>query len=155
MVTAARARGLHRAAGHLCGQYPESEDHMHRFIIATAALLLAPATALAVTTTPAQPPTISLTANAAPKCTKLPFRLLSARHKVILRISHSEAASAHAVKHTRLRDVKAGSHTFGWCGKTDAGKAVKPGVYFWRVGATKSAGGAVKWSQFRHVNVTA
>src|SRR6476660_3301224 len=138
MVPAARARGFNRPDGHLCGQYPESEVHMHRFIIATAVLLLFPATALAVTTTPAQPPTISLTANAAPRCTKLPFRLLAARHKVILRISHSQSATAHAVKHTRLRNVKAGSHTFGWCGKTDAGKAVKTGVYFWRVGATKS-----------------
>jgi flagellar hook assembly protein FlgD len=128
---------------------------MHRLIIATAVLLLVPATAFGVTTSPAQPPTISLTASGAPSCTKLPFALLSARHKVILRISHSESASASAVKHTRLRDVKAGNHTFGWCGKTDAGKAVKPGVYFWRVGATKSAGGTVKWSQFRHVNVTA
>ena len=128
---------------------------MHRFIIATVMLLVAPATAFAVTTTPAQPPTISLTAAGAPRCTKLPYALLSLRHKVILRITHTESATARAVKHTRLRDVKAGNHTFGWCGKTDAGKAVKPGVYFWRVGATKSAGGAVKWSQFRHVNVTA
>jgi flagellar hook assembly protein FlgD len=128
---------------------------MHRFIIATAMLLVAPATALAVTTTPAQPPTISLTANGAPRCTKLPFALLSARHKVILRITHTESASARAVKHTRLRAVKAGSHTFGWCGKTDAGKPVKPGTYFWRIGATQKAGGTVGWSQFRHVNVTA
>lgn len=126
---------------------------MHRFIIATAVLLVAPATALGVTTTPAQPPTISLTA--APTCTKLPFALLSARHKVILRVTHTESASARAVKHTRLRDVKAGSHTFGWCGKNDAGKAVKPGTYFWRIGATQKAGSAVAWSRFRHVNVTA
>ncbi len=129
---------------------------MHRFIIATAILLLAPATALAVTTQPAQPPTISLTAaGGVPRCTKLPYQLLSLRHKVILRITRSEAASAKAIKHTRLRDVKAGSHTFGWCGKTDAAKAVKPGVYFWRVGTTQKAGGTVMWSQFRHVNVKA
>ena len=129
---------------------------MHRFIIATAVLLLAPATALGVTTQPAQPPTISLSAaGGVPRCTKLPYRLLSARHKVILRITRSEAASAPAVKHTRLRDVKAGSHTFGWCGKTDVGKTVKTGVYFWRVGATQKAGGTVGWSSFRHVNVTA
>jgi flagellar hook assembly protein FlgD len=129
---------------------------MHRFIIATAILLLAPATALAVTTQPAQPPTISLTSSGGvPRCTKLPYNLTSLRHKVILRISTSESSSARAVKHTRLRDVKAGDHTFGWCGKTDAGKAVKPGVYFWRVGATQKAGSPVKWSQFRHVNVKA
>jgi hypothetical protein len=129
---------------------------MHRFIIATAILLLAPATALAVTTQPAQPPTISLTSSGGvPRCTKLPYNLMSLRHKVILRISTSESSSARAVKHTRLRDVKAGDHTFGWCGKTDAGKAVKPGVYFWRVGATQKAGSPVKWSQFRHVNVKA
>jgi hypothetical protein len=129
---------------------------MHRFIIATAILLLAPATALAVTTQQAQPPTISLSmAGGVPRCTKLPFTLLSLRHKVILRISRSESNTAKAVKHTRLRDVKAGAHTFGWCGKTDLGKAVKPGVYFWRVGTTQKAGAAVTWSQFRHVNVTA
>ena len=58
---------------------------MHRFIIATVMLLVAPATAFAVTTTPAQPPTISLTAAGAPRCTKLPYALLSLRHKVILR----------------------------------------------------------------------
>jgi flagellar hook assembly protein FlgD len=129
---------------------------MHRFIIATAVLLLAPATALGVTTQPAQPPTISLSAaGGVPRCTKLPFNLVSSRHKVILRITRSEASSAKAVKHTRLRDVKAGSHSFGWCGKTDAGKAVKPGVYFWRVGGTQKAGSPVGWSTFRHVNVTA
>jgi flagellar hook assembly protein FlgD len=129
---------------------------MHRFIIATAVLLLAPATAFAVTTQPAQPPTISLTASGGvARCTKLPYNLKSLRHKVILRISRSESNAAKAVKHTRLRDVKAGNHTFGWCGKTDAGKAVKPGVYFWRVGATQKAGSSVKWSQFRHVNVKA
>jgi hypothetical protein len=129
---------------------------MHRFILATAVLLLAPATALAVTTQQAQPPTISLTAaGGVPRCTKLPYTLLSLRHKVILRISRSTAKSAKAVKHTRLRDVKAGSHFFGWCGKTDLGNAVKPGVYYWRVGTTQKAGSAVKWSHFRHVNVTA
>lgn len=129
---------------------------MHRFIIATAVLLLAPATALAVTTQQAQPPTISLTASGGvPRCTKLPYSLKSLRHKVILRISRSEASSAKAVKHSRLRDVKAGSHTFGWCGKNDAGKAVKPGVYYWRVGTTQKAGATVQWSVFRHVNVKA
>jgi flagellar hook assembly protein FlgD len=129
---------------------------MHRFIIATAVLLLAPATALAVTTQQAQPPTISLTASGGiPRCTKLPYNIKSLRHKVILRISRSTAANAKAIKHTRLRDVKAGNHTFGWCGKTDLGNAVKPGVYFWRVGATQKAGSTVKWSQFRHVNVKA
>jgi flagellar hook assembly protein FlgD len=129
---------------------------MHRFIIATAILLLAPATALAVTTQQAQPPTISLSnAGGVPRCTTLPYNLKSARHKVILRISRSESNTAKAVKHTRLRDIKAGNHTFGWCGKTDAGKAVKPGVYFWRVGATQRAGEPVKWSVFRHVNVKA
>ena len=129
---------------------------MHRFIIATAILLLAPATALAVTTQPAQPPTISLSgAGGVPKCTKLPYTLTSLRHKVILRISTSESSTAKAVKHTRLRDVKAGSHHFGWCGKNDAGNSVKPGVYFWRVGTTQKAGSPVKWSQFRHVNVKA
>jgi hypothetical protein len=128
---------------------------MHRFIIASVVLLVAPATALAVTTTPAQPPTISLTASGAPRCTKLPFALLSLRHKVILRITHTESATARAVKHTRLRDVKAGNHTFGWCGKTDGGTAVKPGTFFWRVGTTQKAGATVAWSQFRHVNVTA
>jgi flagellar hook assembly protein FlgD len=129
---------------------------MHRFIIATAVLLLAPATAFGVTTQQAQPPTISLTAaGGVPRCTKLPYSLQSARHKVILRITRSTGASAKAVKHTRLRDVKAGSHTFGWCGKTDVGKTVKPGVYFWRVGATQKAGATVAWSQFRHVNVKA
>ena len=60
---------------------------------------------------------------------------------MILRITHNESATARAVKHTRLRDVKAGNHTFGWCGKTDGGKAVKPGTYFWRVGTTQKAGG--------------
>ncbi len=129
---------------------------MHRFIIATAAFLIFPATALAVTTQQAQPPTISLTgAGGASTCTKLPYFILSARHKVILRISRTESATAPAIKHTRLRDVKAGHHTFGWCGKTDAGKPVKPGEYFWRVGATARAGAPVGWSQFRHVNVTA
>lgn len=129
---------------------------MHRFIIATAILLLAPATALAVTTSQAQPPTISLTsAGGVARCTKLPYNLQSLRHKVILRIAKSESRTAKAVKHTRLRNVKAGNHTFGWCGKNDGGKAVTPGTYYWRVGATQKAGSAVKWSQFRHVNVTA
>jgi hypothetical protein len=129
---------------------------MHRFIIATAVLLLAPATALGVTTQKAQPPIISLTAaGGVPRCTKLPYSLLSARHKVILRITHKQSASAKAVKHTRLRDVKAGSHTFAWCGKTDLKKPVKPGVYYWRVGATQKAGGTVGWSTFRHLKVTA
>ncbi len=129
---------------------------MHRFIIATAVLLLVPATALAVTTQPAQPPTISLTASGGvPRCTKLPYSLKSLRHKVILRIARSEKRAAKAVKHARLRNVKAGTHTFGWCGKNDVGKAVKPGVYYWRVGTTQKAGAAVKWSAFRHVNVKA
>jgi hypothetical protein len=129
---------------------------MHRFIIATAIFLVAPATAFAVTTQPAQPPTISLSgAGGVPTCTKLPYTLLRLRHKVILRISRSELSTAKAVKHTRLRDVKAGNHTFGWCGKTDLGKPVKAGVYFWRVGTTQKAGSPVKWSQFRHVNVKA
>jgi flagellar hook assembly protein FlgD len=129
---------------------------MPRFIIATAVLLAFPATALAVTSQQAQPPTISLTgAGGAAICTKLPYFIVSARHKVILRISRTESATAKAIKHTRLRDVKAGHHTFGWCGKTDAGKPVKPGEFFWRVGATAKAGAAVGWSQFRHVNVTA
>lgn len=129
---------------------------MHRFILATAVLLLAPATALAVTTEQAVPPTISLTASGGvPRCTKLPYTIKSLRHKVILRISRSTAAGAKAIKHTRLRDVKAGTHHFGWCGKNDLGKSVKPGVYYWRVGATQKAGSPVKWSQFRHVNVKA
>ena len=129
---------------------------MHRLILATAVLLLAPATALGVTTQPAQPPTISLTASGGvPRCTVLPYNVLSLRHKVILRITHSTAASAKAVKHKRLRDVKAGNHHFGWCGKNDLDKAVKPGTYFWRVGATAKAGAAIVWSRFRHVIVTA
>jgi hypothetical protein len=128
---------------------------MHRFVLATAILLLAPATAMAVTTQPAQPPTISLSATGAPRCTILPYSLISKRHKVILRITHTASASARAVRHNRLRDVPAGSHHFGWCGKNDLGRAVKPGVYFWRIGATQKAGGAIGWSQFRHVNVTA
>jgi flagellar hook assembly protein FlgD len=128
---------------------------MHRFIIATAVLLAFPATALAVTTTTAQPQTISVSANGAPRCTKLPYFIQSARHKVILRISHKKAVTAKAIKHTRLRDVKAGNHTFGWCGKTDFGKTVKPGIYWWRVGATAKAGAPVAWSTARHINVTA
>ena len=128
---------------------------MHRFIIATAVLLAFPATALAVTTQTAQPQTISVSANGAPRCTKLPYFLLSARHKVILRISHKKALTAKAVKHVRVRDVKAGQHHFGWCGKTDFGKTVKPGIYWWRVGATAKAGGTVGWSKVRHINVTA
>jgi hypothetical protein len=133
------------------------EVHMHRFVIATVVLLLAPATAaLAVTTQQAQPPTISLTASGGlPRCTKLPYTLLSARHKVILRISRSTRSGAKAVKHTRLKNVSAGNHHFGWCGKNDAGNPVKPATYFWRVGAVKSAGAPIKWSQFRHVNVKA
>jgi hypothetical protein len=129
---------------------------MHRFIIATAVLLLAPATALGVTTQQAVPPIISLTAaGGVPRCTKLPYSLRSARHKVILRITHKQSAAAKAVKHIRLRDVKAGGHTFNWCGKTDLKKPVKPGVYYWRVGATQKAGGTVGWSVFRHLKVTA
>ena len=129
---------------------------MHRFIIATAVLLLAPATALGVTTQPAQPPTISLSAaGGVPRCTSLPYNVLSLRHKVILRITHAAAASARAVKHKRLRAVKAGNHTFNWCGKNDLDKAVKPGTYFWRVGATAKAGAPIAWSRFRHVIVTA
>lgn len=128
---------------------------MHRFIIATAVLLAFPATALAVTTQTAQPQTISLTANGAPRCTKLPYFIQSKRHKVILRISHTKLPNAKAVKHVRIRDVKAGHHTFGWCGKTDLGKPVKPGIYWWRVGATARAGAPVAWSIFRHINVTA
>ena len=58
-------------------------------------------------------------------------------------------------KHARLRDVKPGSHNFGWCGKTDFGKTVKPGIYWWRVGATAKAGAPVAWSIARHINVTA
>ena len=129
---------------------------MHRFIIATAILLLAPATALAVVTQQAQPPTISLSgAGGVPKCTKLPYTNFKLAHKVILRITRSEASTAKAVKHTRLRDVAAGNHHFGWCGGNDAGRRVKPATYFWRVGTTRSAGGSVLWSKFRHVNVQA
>ena len=62
---------------------------MHRLILATAILLLAPATALAVTTSPAQPPTISITGPGVAQCTKLPYNLQSLRHKVILRITRS------------------------------------------------------------------
>jgi hypothetical protein len=129
---------------------------MHRFIIATAILLLAPATALGVTTQRAVPPIISLSsAGGVPRCTTLPYSLVSKRHKVILRITRTQSASAKAVKHIRLRDVKAGAHSFNWCGKTDLKKPVKPGVYFWRVGATQKAGAAIGWSVFRHVKVTA
>src|SRR5262245_12813947 len=128
---------------------------MHRFIIATAVFLVFPATALAVTTQQAQPPTISGSASGAPRCTKLLDSVQSLRHNVSLRISRTVGASAKGITHTRLRDVKAGSHAFGWCGKTDFGKTVKPGVYFWRVGATAKAGAPVVWSQFRHVNVKA
>jgi flagellar hook assembly protein FlgD len=128
---------------------------MHRFIIATAVLLAFPATAFGVTTQTAQPQTISVSANGAPRCTTLPYFILSKRHKVILRISHTKLPGAKAVKHIRLRDVKAGHHHFGWCGKTDFGKAVKPGIYWWRVGATAKAGGTVGWSVYRHINVTA
>jgi hypothetical protein len=128
---------------------------MYRLVLATAILLVAPATALAVTTGPAQPPTISLSGTGAPTCTKLPYSILSLRHKVILRITRTTAASAKAVKHTRLRDVKAGKHTFAWCGHDDATRPVNPGTYFWRVGATAKAGDPVVWSGFRHVIVTA
>jgi hypothetical protein len=128
---------------------------MHRFIIATAVLLVFPATALAVTTQTAQPQTISVSANGAPRCTKLPYVIQSTRHKVILRISRKKPLTAKAVKHARLRDVKAGNHNFGWCGKTDFAKTVKPGIYWWRVGATAKAGAPVAWSTARHINVTA
>jgi hypothetical protein len=128
---------------------------MHRVVLATAILLLAPATALGVTTQQAQPPTISLSATNAPRCTVLPYSVQSRRHKVILRISNSTRASAKAVRHVRLRNVPAGNHHFGWCGKNDAGRPVKPGVWFWRIGATARVGAPVKWSQFRHVNLTA
>jgi hypothetical protein len=128
---------------------------MSRLILATAILLVAPATALAVTTGPAQPPTISISGTGAPKCTKLPYSILSLRHKVILRITRSTAAAAKAVKHVRLRDVKAGKHTFAWCGRDDVTHQVKAGTYFWRVGATAKAGDPVVWSGFRHVIVTA
>ena len=40
-------------------------------------------------------------------------------------------------------------------GKTDFGKTVKPGIYWWRVGATAKAGAPVAWSTARHINVTA
>jgi hypothetical protein len=128
---------------------------MHRLIIATAVLLAFPATALAVNTQKAQPQTISVTANGAPRCTTLPYSIQSTRHKVILRISHKKPLTAKAVKHARLRDVGPGSHHFGWCGKTDFAKTVKPGVYWWRVGATAKAGAPVAWSIARHINVTA
>jgi hypothetical protein len=128
---------------------------MHRFILATAILLVAPATALAVTTGPAQPTTISISGTGAPKCTKLPYNIMSVRHKVILRITRSTAASAKAVKHIRLRNVKGGNYTFNWCGHDDITHEVKPGTYFWRVGATAKAGAPVVWSEFRHVIVTA
>jgi len=108
---------------------------MHRTILAAVVLLLAPATALAVTTAPAQPPTISESANGAPRCTHLPYSLMSRRHKVILRITHVKSATAKAVKHIRLRDVPAGAHTFHWCGHNDIGNLVVPGTFYWRVGA--------------------
>ena len=128
---------------------------MYRLILATAILLVVPATALAVTTRPAQPPTISISGTGAPKCTKLPYTIQSVRHKVILRITRSTAASAKAVKHFRLRNVKAGKYTLNWCGHDDVTHQVKPGTYFWRVGATAKAGAPIVWSGFRHVIVTA
>jgi hypothetical protein len=128
---------------------------MHRLILATAILLVAPATALAVTTGQAQPPTISLSGTGAPMCTKLPYHVSSLRHKIILRITRSTKASAKAVKHIRLRNVKAGNYHFNWCGHLDSGHPVTPGTFFWRVGATAAAGSPVVWSQFRHVTVTA
>ena len=84
-----------------------------------------------------------------------PFSIRSLRHKVILRIARTTAASAKAVKHIRLRNVKGGNYTFSWCGHDDATHPVKPGTYYWRVGATAKAGAPVMWSQFRHVLVTA
>lgn len=128
---------------------------MHRLILATAILLVAPATALAVTTGQAQPPTISISGTGAPRCTKLPYNIRSLRHKVILRITRNTAASAKAVKHIRVRNVKGGNYTFNWCGHDDSTHPVKPGTYYWRVGATARAGAPVMWSQFRHVKVTA
>src|SRR6185312_8560001 len=50
------------SAAAACGRrHSHAEVHMPRFIIATAVLLAFPATALAVTSQQAQPPTISLT----------------------------------------------------------------------------------------------
>lgn len=126
---------------------------MYRIILATAILLVAPATALAVTTGPAQPPNISVSGTGAPRCTKLPYNVLTVHHKVILRITRKTTPSAKAVKHIRLRNVKPGNHIFNWCGRDDITHQVKPGTYFWRVGATAKAGSPVVWSQFRHVNV--
>jgi hypothetical protein len=128
---------------------------MHRIILAAAVLLAVPATALAVTTAPPQPPTISESSNGAPRCTHLPYTLTSSRHKVILRITHFKLASAKAVKHTRVRNVRAGNHSFGWCGRDDVAHLVKPGTYYWRIGAVQKAGSPVRWSRFRHVTVTA
>ena len=51
--------------------------------------------------------------------------------------------------------MKAGQPHLRLVRQDDGSKPVTPGTYYWRVGATQKAGSAVKWSQFRHVNVTA
>ena len=57
---------------------------MHRFIIATAVLLLAPATALAVVTQQAQPPTIAFRRRRSAEMPKLPYTNFKLALKVIL-----------------------------------------------------------------------
>lgn len=106
---------------------------MKKSLLATAAvvMLAVPASAFALTTSPAKPQTISLSsAGGVANCTRLPYAT-TAKLDVLAQITIS--LNGTKVRSLRAANVAAGSHTIRWCGHDPAGANVAPGTYTWHV----------------------
>ena len=107
-------------------------------VAATLALLAAPATAFALTSSPALPTTFSLSsAGGVANCTKLPY-VTTAKNDVLVQITISSAGVK--IKSLRAHDVPAGKHVIRWCGKDNTGAYVAPGQFTWHVQTRHLAG---------------
>jgi flagellar hook assembly protein FlgD len=107
-------------------------------VAAATALLAVPASAFALTTSPAVPATFSLSgANGVPTCTVFPYTTTAkSDHLAIITVF----SAGVKVKSIRRTDVPAGKHTMRWCGKNNTGGVVTPGAYTWNVKTRHFAG---------------
>lgn len=105
---------------------------------AATALLAVPASAFALTTSPAVPTTFSLTgANSAPTCTVFPYTTTAKNdHLAVITVF----SAGVKIKSIRRTDVPAGKHSMRWCGKNNTGGFVTPGAYTWNVKTRHLAG---------------
>lgn len=115
-------------------------------------LLLFPATAWAIKTSPAVPSTISITGNGYPKCTILKYHLDKFAARVDL--------SVHAPDNTRFGAnnyvVPAGDRSFRWCADVayrEKPQHALPGTWHWRVVRQNRLGQAVSTSTTRTFEV--